>query len=97
MTTNHPKLEILKNAIRNGIGQRFNKSAAYGYSWDARFNKDCYVVDPKAITHGIMPQCVDVKKGTLCTVEAFAGDAMSLVRFPSGEEVLAFTGELSNV
>lgn len=91
------KLEVLKNAIGNGIGQRFSESAVDGYSWNARFNRDCYVVDPKAITHGLVPQCADVKEGTLCTVEAFAGDAMSLVRFPSGDEALAFTGEIDNV
>lgn len=97
MTTHNPKLEVLKNAIKNGIGQRFSQSAMDGYSWNAIFNCDCYVVDPKAITHGMVPQCADVTEGTLCTIEAFVGDAMSLVRFPSGDEALAFTGEIDNV
>lgn len=37
------KLEILKNAIGNGIGQRFSENTVDGYSWNARFNRDCVI------------------------------------------------------
>lgn len=95
MATETGKLEILHNAIRSGIGKRFRETPEGVMA--AKFNRDCYVIDSHVITEGLVPQCVDVKEGVMCTVEAYTGDAMSLVRFPSGDEALAFTGELDLV